>query len=421
MRPPRPDFSINYINDKVNIMSNYSKVQFISWELYTGPFRTELRPGTGWYAGLLSPGLDKRVDALGQCWDIEARLAFTADAIAQAKSKSDPSSSTLKVFMAPEFLYRGAGGAYLHDLLNGWSAHAPAELGLPAPFAGRWDGLFGGLRALAAGAGYEDWVFVFGTALSASFPTAKASGGKYLLDPGAMGEIYNSALIQRGGAANGNSNYVSRKHYISPIDFVNRLGAAIQHSPGNVLPFDPRAVIPADILGVSEGGAVFGLAGVNDGSGKPIDFGIEICLDHAQSGNNANLFGRIRTAGQYVKLQLVPSGGLYLIDASIRLQPGGAATPRSYAFNCDGLNGLGNAPGGCHTQVWNGANGASPVPAANKLVEASGGQALAGTVLAAVTANVATPHGPVAANLLWHSGGAVQGAGSVRVLSPLNL
>jgi hypothetical protein len=403
-------------------MSNYDKVQFISWELYTGPFRVSTRPGTGWYAGLLNPALDKRLDALGQCWDIEARIAFTADAIAQAKKKSDDSKSTLKVFMAPEFLYRGAGGAYLHDLINGWAAHAPAELALPAPYAGRWDGLFGGLRALVATPGFEDWVFVFGTALSASFPTAKAANGKYLLDPAAMGEIYNSALIQRGGAANGDSNYVSRKHYISPIDFVNRLGAAIQHAPGNVLPFDPRAVIPADILGVTEGGAVFGLPGINDASGKPIDFGIEICLDHAQSGNNANLFGRIRTAGQYVKLQLVPSGGLNLIDASIRLQPGGAATPRSYAFNCDGLNGLAGAAGGCHTQVWNGANGVSPVPAANKLVEASGGQALAGTTVLDVANNVVTPHGPVAADMLWNRGDAgARGAGKVRVLGALNL
>lgn len=402
-------------------MSNYNKVQFISWELYTGPFSVAARPGTGWYSGLLNPALDKRLDALGQCWDIEARIAFTADAIAQAKKKSDDVKTTLKVFMAPEFLYRGAGGAYLHDMITGWAAHAPAELELPAPYAGRWDGLFGGLRALVAKPGYEDWVFVFGTALSASFPTAKAADGKYLLDPDAMGEIYNSALIQRGGAANGDSNYVSRKHYISHIDFVNQLGAAIQHRPGNVLPFDPRAVIPADILGVAEGGAVFGLPGVNDANGKPIDFGIEICLDHAQSGNNANLFGRIRTAGQYVKLQLVPSGGLSLIDASIRLQPGGAATPRSYAFNCDGLNALPGAAGGCHTQVWNGANGASPVPAANKLVEASGGQPLPGTIVVPVTGNVVTPHGPVAADMLWNSGGPVRGAGSVRLLSALDL
>lgn len=403
-------------------MSNYDKVQFISWELYTGPLHGADGNGPGWYSGLLNPAPDKRLDALGQCWDIEARIAFTADAIKKAKANSGPNNkSTLKVFMAPEFLYRGAGGAYLHDLIDGWVGHAPDEFHLPAPYAGPWPGLFDGLRALVARDDYEDWVFVFGTALSASFPAAKAANGKYLLDPAKMGEIYNSALIQRGGAANGASRYLSRKQYISSIDFVNRLGAAIQHSPDNVAPFDPAAVIPCDMLGVTEGGAVFRLPGVNDAAGKPIDFGIEICLDHARSGGGANPFGRIRTAGQYVKLQLVPSGGMALVDASIRLQPGGAATPRSYAFNCDGLNGLARAPGACHTQVWNGANGASPVPAVNKLFEASGGQALANTVVAAVIDHIVTPLGPVDANMLWHRGDVVQGAGSVRVLAPLDL
>ena len=409
-------------------MSNYSKVQFISWELYTGPFRVDERPRTGWYSGLLNPAEDKRLDALGQCWDIEARIAFTADAIAKAWQKIEgdgktpgKDKSTLKVFMAPEFLYRGAGGAYLHDMIGGWASGAPPEFQLPPPYNGPWAGLFDSLRALVADDKYQDWVFVFGTALSASFPTAKAAGGKYLLDPGAMGEIYNSALIQRGGAANRDSQYVSRKHYISPIDFVNQLGAAIQHRPGNVVPFHPRAVIPADFLGATEGGAVFRLAGVNDGSGKPIDFGIEICLDHAQSGNNANLFGRIRTAGQYVKLQLVPSGGLYLVEESIRLLPGGAATPHSYAFNCDGLGELGNGPRGSHTQVWNGANGVNPVPAANKLVEVNGGQLLAGTTLVAVADSVTTRGRQVEAEMLWNSGGTVKGAGQVRVLTPLAL
>ncbi|USX23653.1 hypothetical protein NHH82_16355 [Oxalobacteraceae bacterium OTU3REALA1] len=405
-------------------MSNYNKVQFISWELYTGPFSVDERPGAGWYCGLLNPALDKRLDALGQCWDIEARVAFTADAIAKAKAREKidgEDKSALKVFMAPEFLYRGAGGAYLHDLIGGWAGGAPKDFQLPPPYNGPWAGLFDRLRALVAKDDYQDWVFVFGTALSASFPTAKAANGKYLLDPGAMGEIYNSALIQRGGAANGASQYISRKHYISPIDFVNRLGAAIQHRPGNVRPFLPRAVNPADVLGATEGGAVFRLAGVNDGNGKPIDFGIEICLDHALSGNSANQFGRIRTAGQYVKLQLVPSGGLELTDASIRLQPGGAATPHSYAFNCDGLYALDDGPSGCHTQVWNGANGASPVPAANKLVEASGGQAVAGTTLLDVAAELTVRDHPVRADMLWHDGDEAKGAGKVRVMKPLAL
>lgn len=393
-------------------MSNYNKVQFISWEVYTGPAQN-------FYAGLFDPGSDKRTGILGQCVDIEARLSITDDAISQAEARSDRSDTTLKVFMAPEFLYRGAGGAYLHDLLNGWDS-PPSEFRLSEPYNSRWPGLFGGLRSLAAKPEYNDWVFVFGTAISASFPTREASPDKWLLDPRDPGEIYNSALILRGGAHAADC-VVPRKHYISPIDFLTWTGITTHHTSDRVTPLDPRARIPLESMGQTEGSALFRLPEVNDGNGTPIDFGIEICLDHLRSGGDcANHFGRIRTANQYVKIQLVPSGGMELWPASIRLQPAGAATPQSYAFNCDGLGALDGASGS-HTQVWNGANGADPVPLANRLVEASSGAPLAGTVVQQVIATAATAHGPVSAHLLWNNGNGVAGAGSVRVLTPLAL
>lgn len=91
-----------------------------------------------------------------------------------------------------------------------------------------------------------------------------------------------------------------------------------------------------------------------------------------------NHFGRIYTAGQYVKIQLVPSPGTTLQEASIRLEPAGTGpTSHSYALNCNGLNNL-TSRAGCHTQIWNGSNGVH-VPPGNKLVEASNGAAFAGT------------------------------------------
>jgi hypothetical protein len=337
---------------------NYSKVQFISWELHTGPFVSGDK--VGHYTGLRSDGVaDDRTDALGQCNDIMARVAFTAGAIGAARGHVDTSPTTLKIFMAPEFLYRGAGGAYLHDLVNGWPTAAPGELGLTDPYKGKWGGLFGELQAVAANPDYENWLFVFGTAISASFPTAKTDGGKYILDPSKPGEIYNTALVQRGGAGHTANNFASRKHYISPIDFLNWYTSnGIQHVNGSILPLDPKSMIPADVMGEPEGGAVFTISGVNDSTGKPINLGIEVCLDHAESGGNStNKWGRIRTANQYVKIQLVPSAGMSLEPASIRLEAGG------YAFNCDGLGNVNPLAWGCHTQVWNGGNGGNVLPA----------------------------------------------------------
>jgi hypothetical protein len=400
---------------------NYSKVQFISWELFTGPQEVQhpLYDLAGYYTGLrLNGSPDDRLDVNSMCVDIEARLAFTANAMASAQKLADASPDVLKIFMAPEFLYRGAGGAYLHDLINGWVGAAPASFNVKAPFDTKWSGLFGGLQSLAANDSYKNWLFVFGTAISSSFPTKKGTDGKEYLDPGKPGEIYNSSLIQLGGAGNTASNYASRKHYISGIDFLEWYTGTggIQHEGGTVLPADPKTLIPADVMGVPEGGAVFTIPNVNDSKGKAIDFGIEVCLDHARSGGNAtNHFGRIRTANQYVKIQLVPSGGMSLEDASIRLEPAGGATPNSYAFNCDGLGNMAGTEGS-HTQIWNGSNGAV-VPAGNKLFQTSDGAQVVNTQVARVVANIMTPtNGQIADTQLWKNG-----SGSVRVIKTLPL
>jgi hypothetical protein len=245
-----------------------------------------------------------------------------------------------------------------------------------------------------------------------------------VLDPAAPGEIYNVALAQRGGPTHGADNFASRKHYISGIDFINWNGPGTQHARGlaSTLPLDSEALVPAEVLGDTEGGAAFRIAGINDSQGKAIDFGIEVCLDHACSGGNrSKSWGRLRSAGLSVKIQLVPSGGMSLQPQSVRLSPAGGDTSHSYAFNCDGLGTLTHQYGS-HTQVWNrgDANGA-PVPLPNRLVEASGGVPLAGTVALPLATQVNTAHGPVAANLLWNNGHGVEGAGQVRILKALDL
>ena len=146
-------------------MPEYSKVQFIAWEIYTGAVYGP--SGADHYAGLAPAAGDRRFHVLSQCLDIMARVEFTRRAIETAYKNAQADSETLKIFMAPEFLYRGAAGAYFYDLLNGWEK-APASFGpLPAYFKGPWGGLFGELRALAAEERFQDWVFVFGSAIGA--------------------------------------------------------------------------------------------------------------------------------------------------------------------------------------------------------------------------------------------------------------
>ena len=439
---PRHQIVLNISNI---MMATYTHVQFISWEVYTGPNRgpppwAMNRDGIS-YTGIgKENAVDNRLDIEGQIEDIEERLQFTYKAIEEAHKLAAKRPTTLKVFMAPEFLYRGKGGAYIHDLINGWeqAERSPDEFNLPRRFD-EFPGLFGYLKRFATGEKkFNDWLFVFGTAISASFPARFETNKGWVVDSTQMGEIYNTALVQRGGSLNMDDAYASRKRYIASIDFIKSQYRAKNFTLGDVVPADRLRLEPNESN--REGSATFTINGINDGAGQPIMFGLEVCLDHSistprmrwanstvyaigkvvispddglrytcgiahtssaspttftQDRNNnpgrwveyRNPWGRIRTADTWVKIQLVPSGGMHLKPASIRLLPALGPTPRSYAFHCDGLTTLAGDPNyrwGAHTQIWNGANGTDPVPPANKLVSASYEQEVSNTSKAKV-------------------------------------
>ena len=277
-------------------MSNYTHVQFISWEIYTGPNRGPQpwsmgKDGTS-YTGIGEENaVDNRLDFEGQIADITERLQFTYKAIEKAHELAVKHPTTLKVFMAPEFLYRGKGGAYIHDLINGWTeTPPPTEFNLTG--FDRFPGVFGYLKRFAAEDKFKDWLFVFGTAISASFPARSETNKGWVVDSTKMGEIYNTALIQRGGEFTTDEVYASRKRYIASIDFIKSQYKAKGFALGNPNDPDPEkrgTVVAADRLYLEpnesdrEGSATFTINGINDGAGQPIMFGLEVCLDHGIS------------------------------------------------------------------------------------------------------------------------------------------
>lgn len=396
-------------------MPNYTHVQFISWEIYTGPNRDKLPlpyPSVGTSYTGLGNTQDSRLDIAGQILDIFYRYLFTKQAIDAAHSSVDKTPTTLKVFMGPEFLYRGKGGAYIHDLINGWEAAPPADFDVGTT---NFPGLFGYLQRFVSHSDYQDWLFVFGTAISASFPARKNENGKWVIDPTQKGEVYNTALIRAGGE--GGDAYASRKKYKSSIDFIEKSYGFKAFTDGDTIPLD-RADLEPDETG-REGSATFIIKGVNDKDGQPINLGLEVCLDHAwsRSDNKDHAWGRIRSADKYVKLQLVPSGGMDLQTNSIRLLPAAGPTPNSYAFNCDGLcNNTVPTQYGAKTQIWNGANG-GPVPPENKLISTSYGEKAKNTTLTKVPEAVQLPdEKAVNATQLWGLG-----SGYVRAMQPMLL
>lgn len=76
--------------------------------------------------------------------DIAARCDAMIEAVQKAKAKSNPSPEILKIFMAPEFYFRGLEGGY------------PVE---------RIESIMPKLRVESDKIEYADWIFVFGSAI----------------------------------------------------------------------------------------------------------------------------------------------------------------------------------------------------------------------------------------------------------------
>ena len=76
--------------------------------------------------------------------DIDARCVAMIDAVQTVKPRADPDPKILKIFMAPEFYFRGLDGAY------------PVE---------KIETIMPKLRKEADKIEYADWMFVFGSAI----------------------------------------------------------------------------------------------------------------------------------------------------------------------------------------------------------------------------------------------------------------
>lgn len=303
----------------------YQKLQFIAYEINTAP---------------LQIGLDEQyVGLVSDYNDIAARIRWTKLVIAQAATKADKSADTLKVFMMPEFYFRGVKGAY--------------EMGTISL-------LIEGLQNAVSANDWKDWLFIFGTMIGSSMPTNDAeelatSGELHddvdhgtSINACARREVYNVALIQKGAWASESSvplaqmtpdqrnlalsgkAFVTMKEYKSPIDFIRIVDLAqadgfawerVMHLTRTGGASSDSVVTGREERFVDyEGACLFAIDG--------IQFGLEICLDHA----NQRLKNAPRTDGlPPVQVQLVPSCGLSLWPSAIVAMTGG------YGFNVDGI------------------------------------------------------------------------------------
>jgi hypothetical protein len=296
---------------------NYQKIQFISYQIYTGPIlQKDLASVAGEYVGLA----DEEAD-------IRARVAHTQKVIDEAYVHADATETVLKLFMMPEFYFRGPLGAYNMDMVTGGT------------LAGKTD-LVTLLRDSVKDVRFKDWLFVFGTIIG-TFGKLELwrnkDGSEIKTDT--HNSIFNYCLVQKGAGDEPQSRVVAKEH-MSGIDFlkdavsgfklneVNHLHKAKDYNDkGHVIPTKSTpsgAGNEQKLPGITYGDrAIFQMEGIT--------FGLEVCLDHGA--------GRLRKSpprafDPKVQIQLIPSCGMDINQANVVTKKGG------YVFNCDGYLGL---------------------------------------------------------------------------------
>jgi hypothetical protein len=294
-------------------------------------------------------------DMTRKCGEMVTAISAAQNFIGTQGLTDNP--QTLKVFMAPEFFFRGENGAYSPDIV--------AKI-VP-------------LMQTRLGRGWKDWLFVFGTAVAAienevSYCMYCGEGNsritfeKSTVDrtktvpkcaneaPGGMAhpvrvmsagaDVQNVALISYEG-----ETHLVAKEYVSNIDYkrdeVTIHPGTPKQDTVDVLKLDKPMYIPDRVRSYLSpvhnderlGGCVFNLAGLT--------IAIEVCLDHAAPG-------RALPYEDIVQLLLIPSfgmsigTGLYCRQNGVVFQIDGRGQGRSHVAIKDG--GVTN-PRKVHTSV----------------------------------------------------------------------
>jgi hypothetical protein len=147
--------------------------------------------------------------------DARHRLQIMRDAVERAYEQSlhDDDPKTLKVFIAPEFFWRGKNGAYL--FANETLQEKLRAQGDPSAECRAVCQILRGLENLVADAKYADWLFVFGTVI-ASETLPQGDEYDYL--------FYNFAPVYKGydpaKSTPAGKRFLVPKRYVSDIDFL---------------------------------------------------------------------------------------------------------------------------------------------------------------------------------------------------------
>ncbi|MEN6374326.1 MAG: hypothetical protein ABFD75_06005 [Smithella sp.] len=278
---------------------SYKKVIFIAYKVKTADIKAAE------YMGNTSDDKDilKRCSIMKNAINIAHKNVITA--------QGGNSADTLKLFMAPEFYFRGTGGAY------------PIE---------KISKIMETMREETKNAKYAHWLFVFGTAIG-------------YLSQGNAKEIFNIALVQKGGLAqaDGMHEWIIYKEFISHIDFIrdkkkdwqkiDERIIAIAGMNAHALPTmgsrDLSTLGHVNPVGVGREESASGLGGQSIFTIDGITLGLEVCLDHAKGRLRAS---PVAPGHNEIQIHLIPSAGMTITPSSVVGIKGGLV------FNVDGIS-----------------------------------------------------------------------------------
>lgn len=219
----------NPIGNHPSTRSKYKKVQGMGFQIYTGAapayinvtttddednedgFSLEKNPeclghhSYGQLVGELAPHLQCYLGHDDPIKDIRKRIRIMEKAVDRAYELSDKNPETLKVFIAPEFYWRGINGAYM---FRDEEANDPL-------FCGPICLLLKGLEDIVAQKRFEDWLFLFGTVIASETLPTEDPYDYLFYNFAPIYKGYDPAVMDHTG-----KRFLSPKRYVSSSDFL---------------------------------------------------------------------------------------------------------------------------------------------------------------------------------------------------------
>ena len=161
---------LNKVNSHKHVHQKprYTKVQTLSFQIYTGgaPAYTDDGQPNEECINLNDYGVSEDDNPKLQCYlglddtalDVERRLNIMSNAVDRAYDVSDPNDDTLKIFLAPEFYFRGQNGAYEFTFTN-------EEEEDDRDGCSDICHILKGLESMVAQKRFDNWLFLFGTVI----------------------------------------------------------------------------------------------------------------------------------------------------------------------------------------------------------------------------------------------------------------